>query len=496
MSFMDGIPGLSDNPIASSMRAIYGNIFPEATPQRTEMSIPLFSQSNDPTMDLFNNGVMPALAANGSAGVVPYNGVIAGNFGTMFTDPAGGNIAFIDTSQYSTMEQLADQPVDNPVLCQPYADGTQNQFGIYMPLFNLRGAYTGKNDTSRIDRAPGFHTLATHVLINQIQANLVQAERDTDMLQRTGAFRQQARGAVIYDGGREALAGDGSQAAKRRALPATSSASGYSNGRGSTNARVLKVLRELGALTAAELYKKIEFLGPIAKAEDSNNGATATAGYMALVTDRQFNYTLYSRGKIHNIFATAPREGDSLYFSVANYSRDQLQALGAATGFALMPGNSSSLKRAYGGAGFVGGAGRAAGSDEFAQVRGWADSESLHFMKPTAATEHLDALQADRFFVEREHRVALEYRKYRYNPDTDRMEPERDLVAEEGEQEALANIPDLVIEEYTSAASIIPVGRIKTPIIPRTTAAAILNAHYDHAACAAMDHFDIYQNCA
>ena len=49
-------------------------------------------------------------------------------------------------------------------------------------------------------------------------------------------------------------------------LTATSSASGYSNGRGSTNARVLKVLRELGALTAAELYKKIEFLGPIAKA--------------------------------------------------------------------------------------------------------------------------------------------------------------------------------------------------------------------------------------
>lgn len=497
---MAGIPAFNDNPIAEAMRGIYGNIFPEQTPQRTEMGMTLFSNGGDPTMDLLNNAVLPALGANGSAGVVPYDNFVAGNFTTMFGGGDTGNIAFVDASQYSTQENLADQPIDNPVICQPYADGTQNQFGIYMPLFNLRGTYRDGSAASQLERAQGFSTLATHVLINQIQANLVQAERDTSLLQRIGAIRQQSRGAVITAApNAAALAGDNSQAAKRRALPMTSNVNGYSNTNRSANARVLKVLRELGGLTAAELYQKIEFLGPIAKAEDVANGATSTAAYMASVTERIFNYTLYSRGKIHNIFTTEPREGASLYFSVANYSRDQLQALGAATGFSLVPSaanGSAGVKRSYGGAGFVGGAGRAAASDEFAQVRGWADNESLHFLKPTAATDYLDAREADRFFTEREHRVAVEYRPYRYNPDTDRMEPDRDLVAEEGLQEALANIPDLVLEEYTTAAAIIPVGRIKSPLVPRTTATAILNAHYDHAACAAMDHMDIYQNHA
>ena len=70
----------------------------------------------------------------------------------------------------------------------------------------------------------------------------------------------------------------------------------------------------------------------------------------------------------------------------------------------------------------------------------------------------------------------------------------RNLLAEEGLQEAIANLPDIVVENYLAPGIIIPVGTVKQRLTRHTTLKAILNAHYDAKLLALQPHVEIYQN--
>lgn len=501
------------NPVAGAVGAVAAAIFPEFTPLRTAMGVPPSTGRSDTSSQLLNQGVLPAVAANGGPGVVPWERQINAVFQSQFAGGGGNlNIAMIDTSHVTDDgTSTKDMAIDNQIFCAPYDDGAERQFDQYMLLFKLASDYTviqpGGAGTSvaKAQKAPGFHTLATLPLLNQIQAKLYRSYRNNQLLfQSGGGALQRARTAVLRadaanDPLEENRAWDDARVKRRRAVP-TVSPYLYGNSDRSVAARELSSLLSLGALDHERLYEKIQYLGPISQVgarQGTKCDPSASAGQM----DHTFNYTYHGRGKVHNTFGTHPQEGDVLYISVGFYRQDQLKALAAQTGTTNLTMSASETKRKYGetayaaGAAYVGAGLGLVDNDAFAQLRCWSSKEASHFLAPVPPSEYLDWKAYDRFCVGQEKRMAFEYQEYEYDAATDSMRA-RDLVAAEGLQEALASIPDLVHDGYMSSTFIIKVGTVKTPMNQPTTMQAILNAHMDHAALAAMPHIDIFQNRA
>jgi hypothetical protein len=135
---------------------------------------------------------------------------------------------------------------------------------------------------------------------------------------------------------------------------------------------------------------------------------------------------------------------------------------------------------------------RSADADNVVQIRGFSSTSTRQFMGDTSELEDMKPRDADRFYIEREHRVALEWREFIADPDTGSVK-ERALLDQEGEQEVREAVPSIVFENYMSAGIIIPVGTCKIGCAPLTEA-AILNAHFDHSSLDMLPHFDFFHN--
>lgn len=470
---------------------MYNALFPTNIPGMTSMAIPGISEPGErgdlPT-DVLTRTLIAAITEQGDAGTVPWSNEMDSDFNQIF---GGAEISYIDTSVVSTGEQMNDNILEKFYMSQPWNDGSEQKFEQYMPLFNLKP--DPQNST------PGFIPQATPVLINQIQAQLLKAERDGRLSVAMGA----ADAARNRFGALLPLTDPN---AKRRRIVGGSTPYDRVRYESTHNGRIeqspemekLATLRWFGALSAEELYAKINYAGPITQIWEGN-GPKPRPMYggakNSRINHRLISTSWHNRGKIVNIFATDPRPGDNLYFKIAPFSREQLAQL------SIEDGTSRNVSGTHSGYGdeslrvtpYISARGDA--SDAFVQLRGFSSREQRQFMGDTSAVDEMKPHLADRFYVEREHRAAMEWREFIYDPETGDMR-ERNLLDEEGEQEVRENLPSIVLENYKSLGVIIPVGVIKSKLNRRVSEQAILNAHYDHQAMAAMPHFDIYQNHA
>jgi len=461
-------PTETANPVGQQVNQLLGTLMPQRIPAVTGAQLPETANAESDGSAVMNQveaALLGAVSAQGGTGVVPFQSNLSRLMGQDLFAQSEQEIAFIDASQYTTQESLNDQPIINPIFAMPWAERYELEIKTYMPLFTLRA--------DSADRAPGFNPVATPVIINNLQARLLQAERD------------------------EALYGAGGMMAdrqpQRRRVVGNAAAMPRSRRGNNRSTRTLQMLRNFGALSAEELHRKLYFLGPVAQVYDSSGShATQAANYYGNPTsERIIAHTLYSRGKINNMFDPALEKGDQLYFSLIKCSRDELASFGAG---ATQTNSAAALNRKRkGDAQYVNVERRtAAASDEFVQVRGWSSRNAHAFLGNTSPLDAMRPEAQDRFYVEREMAAAVEYREYEYDADSDTVRLVDNLA--EGVQEALNNVPDVVLENYLASGVVIPVGTVKTPLPKRVTGRAILNAHFNHDALAALPHIDIYQN--
>lgn len=430
--------------------------------------------------DTMATAIINNIMAQGTVGVVPFNGQISDDFSIL----VNGDMAFVDTSVVSTAEQLNDMMLENPITATPWDDGSEKAIQQYDPLFAF--------SSDRKATSPGFHTLATPVIINQIQARLMQTERDAAIFGLSAPGRNRMRQVVNAS----------SMLAVDKRIRLIEARTPFDRVRPGTQQQVvdssrLEALRYYGSLTAEGLYAKLNYLGPVTQIWDSSgdpaggNSVVASASALqgrSLLSERVFNYSYHSRGKIANVFDPSLERGEQLYFSIANYSREALQEIGVSVH------NTSSLgKRAGEQSNYVGAVLRGASADEFVQIRGWSSRGGRQYLGDTSPFDSLCPEVGDRLHCERLRLAASTFRHYRFNDVTDEME-EVNIVGQEGMQEAIASLPDLVIENFLAASKIIPVGTVKERLPQLTTARAILNAHYDSRALALQPHVEIYEN--
>lgn len=482
------------NDVGAAIDRMLEHFLPSTIPSETSLGLGTVTVA-DLGGEEFGGGPSEALAnaifanftAQAAQTTVPFADQMATDFSTIVD-----SMAFVDTSVVTTDENFQDMMLENPVAATPWDDGSEKAFTQYNPLFTYR--------SDRKATSPGFHTVATPVVINQIQARLLQTERDAALFGLTAPARGRPR-PVSTVVAAHALAVD-----KRiRLLEARTP---HDRVRPGTQQQVvdsskLETLRYYGALKPEDLHAKYNYAGPITQIWDSqgaNNsaqgGMLSSAGSFAgrpLLSERVFNYSHYYRGKINNIFACEPVAGDQFFFSIARYNREQLLQIGSAAGVLLG-------KRTYASgddaphSSFVGSIQRSSTADEFVQIRGWSSREGREYLGDTSPLESLKPDAADRYYVERVELAASVYRQHRYNDVTDELEVVN-LAAQEGRQEAVANVPDLVLENFLALGVVIPVGTVKQVLSKKTTLHDILNAHYDSRLLSAQPHVEIYQHC-
>lgn len=450
---------------------LFAPILPELTPARTSIPSTSANFANggaSPTSTLWTTGVVPAVAANSGAGVVPMADTIRRDFASQFGTDI--NVAMIDTSTQTTTDSLQGQPITPAILAQRYAEGYEREFEVMMPLFNLRGqgVATPNNPHPRsINHKCGGASVATHVLLNQLQGRLHIAT------QRAGG-----RGDYVSDAAEHAN--------KQRRGQINKAAAARHPMIGDSANETLNTLRALGATDTQSLFAGIEWLGPISEVQKSGNG-----GYADPASERFFSYSIApSCGRIFNVFAARPRINERIYWSVAEYDEDTLESIGVACGFEQRTATAASSKRSRDS--FVGGEARGANYLRYPQVRGWSSADTNQIAKSIDKTEWLDVPALDLFYKARERQMLLDYTEYRYDAELDAVVEV--VRSYESEQEALDNMPSAMFDEYMSAAAVIPVGTIKSKSTACVSPYAIHLAHYKHEQLRAMPHMEIFQH--
>lgn len=434
----------------------------------------------DGPSDALATAILNNVADQASQSTVPFSAQITEDFSTLVDA-----MAFVDTSTVTTEENWNDMMLENPVAATPWDDGSEKAIEQYNPLFI--------NRSDRKATSPGFHTVATPVIINQIQARLLQTERDAAIFGLARPGRNRIRPPPTEH-----------QLAVDKRIRLIEARTPHDRVRPGTQQQVvdttkLETLRYYGALTPHELDAKWCYAGPVTQVWDSqptsSSGALSTSlsfNGRPLISERVFNYSLHFRGKINNIFGTELEKGDQLFYTIAPYNREQLLQIGAAAGMVLG-------KRTYGSgddaphSSFVGAIQRSATADEFVQIRCWSSREGREYLGDTSYLESFHPEVADRIYNEKMVLAASHYKQHRHNDVTDQIEVVN-LVAQEGLQEAIANVPDLVIENYLANGIVKPVGTVKEKLNRRTTLQAILNAHYDSRLLNLQPHVEIYEN--
>ncbi len=482
-------PAGENIPLGNMLGDLLNNLMPITAPADTHIALPSYgdADTNDfmPT-DTMTRALIDAISAQGGAGVVPWAPEIDSDFAEMFPQ---GAMAYIDASEPgTTAEQLNDMIYEKYSITAPWDDGSEQAFTQYMPIFRLK--------VDPQNSSPGIVPMADPPLLNQMTAQLLKAERNAKLAVAMGASKNRKWRALlpVTDPAtkmRRLVGGTTPFDRLRFSQPDRVAMS--------TTEKKLETLRFFSGTSVNELYEKIAYMGPITQIWESNGPKPRPPiGFASggRPNERIISTSWHVRGKINNCFASNPLEGDNLYFKLAHFSRDELSQLSVESGVAR---SIVGTKRGYGDKSYIISpqiGSRADSSDSFLQIRGFSSRDQRQFMGDSTGIDDLKPDLADRLYVEREHRAAIEWREFVYDPDTKRMRL-RDLLGQEGEQEVRENaVTWIVLRNYLTAAAIIPVGTIKEKITTDVNEHAILNGHYDHAALAALPHFDIYQNHA
>jgi hypothetical protein len=147
----------------------------------------------------------------------------------------------------------------------------------------------------------------------------------------------------------------------------------------------------------------------------------------------------WDRSYTFNVFASHIKKGDQLFYVVSDFDapyRSFFNPRGEAI------------------------AGRTNFASRFLQIRGMTDTEMPFVPGDTSAGGAFDDAdapgEADADYMRRDTLAAQEYEPLEYDPEFDMMRV-RDLIGQEGAQEALANVPQLVWEAY-HFGTVYPIG--------------------------------------
>jgi hypothetical protein len=437
--------------------------------------LPVESLGGPSPSDALSSIVQAHLQSIGSA-PTPFSSEI-GDF--MAPLLGGGGMSFVNAGDQSSAEALNDTMQLNYVVAQRWPDASERALRPGVPIF----AY---HSDLRVT-PPGWAVVASPVKVNEVQLKLAELERAV-------AFHGVA--AQVDDPRRMRFRSQNSMHVHAGTPMLNVSA---------VDNEELSTHRYWGATTVQGLYEKLNYVGPVHGIHSRENGSNDA--HWRLNNTRGETYITHAfgtRARVHNMFSTAPELGEQFYFSLGKYDRDDLLAIGYKTTPSPYDYYHSS---GYGHYGYGGGTGKrgygdisssyvttpernAADGNSVVQLRGWASRTGQQWLSKTSPIDTMKPEIADRFYVEREQRAAVEWVDTEFDTQTGELRIKKTL--DEGMQEAVANLPSIVLENYLESVYIYPVGHVKGYKNPDSTAAAIHNAHYDMAALVSQPLIEIF----
>jgi hypothetical protein len=244
------------------------------------------------------------------------------------------------------------------------------------------------------------------------------------------------------------------------------------------------------------LVSKVSYLGPITSVFNGDGPRPQTlSGFDYRRGETLLTHGWGTRAYVNNMFSVKPMKGDQLYLSIGKYTRDALLQVGVSAGWGSSQFASYDRKRGYDSmsSGWITTPTHTSDGDSFVQVRGWSSRDGQQWLGKTSPLETMKPAVQDRFYAEQEYRAAVDYRLYDYD-DTTGMFTVVNLAERDGVQETLAQMPDLVIENYLASNKTFPVGNVKEIENMESSPINILNAHYDHEHLARQPLIEIYLN--
>lgn len=487
----------ADGGIAAEVMSYASNF--DQFPKPLEHTAVITNADGSGALGAMYSAIQQTVAAQSDPGSIPYGEQFAG----MLSGVNGGSMALVDCGEVSTMDSLQDFIYENPVMALGWREGFHNEIKQYDPLFTIKSA-----------NANGRATIVSLPHINKFQAMLVAAERAGSMSGVTDELIAQQRVAhgTLSNNRRSAAAviasGIGSGSLDKRARPTATRVGLVSTATSlHTDASAIAHLRQYAALTARGLYDRVSYLGPCVQVYSANamkpnyaqaiNPLFGTTQLSASSADVMFTYSLpMARGQIASLFQPVNDQGDNLFFTIANYSRSELAKIGVPQSDATLgkrvlwdisDGNDGAATSS-----FIGAARGSAAADSFVQIRAWGSRYGIETLGLTSQMETMTPDVADTYYVQQTERAAAQYRFFKFNEVTDEVEL-RPLLEQEGLQEAIANVPDLVLEGFLARGIKIRAGVVKNRLSSVTTALDQFNAHYDMNLLHKLPHLDILQ---
>lgn len=472
------------------MDDMYEQLFPTTVPAETSMSLQDVATEGDgdaPT-DMILRAVIGAIGAQGGAGSNAWASEMAEDFQEIL---GSETMPFVDTSEVSTTEALNDNILEKSIACIPWNGAQEQQFTEYMPLFCL--------ETEARNRSPGFHAGATHVLINQMQAQRAQEERNAKLAVEMGKLGV----AASSDGWRKLLPLTDPNKKARRIIGGftphnpTRQVNNDNDVPLTAEEERLNTLKWYTGTEPEELFKKISFLGPITAIWDGNGPKPRPAHSLrgtGRPNERMFNYAFHNRGTIQQVFGPGKLvPGTELYVKVGIFSKSQMQALAAENGISATVGSKRVYDDESSYSNFIGApviSVQASDQDAFTQLHFFNSLYGHSWMSDTSAPG-FPPEAADVMCMQAERKVAREFRDYEVDEVTNTM---REVNKGEGLQEAINNLPSVILEHCKLPGCIKKIGTVRSQLNKAVSEEEHINAHYSHEVLAALPHISVQLN--
>lgn len=432
-------------------------------------SLPIETFGGDTPSDQLAGILTSHLSSMGTA-PVPFSNEISDYMSSIVP----GGISFVNAGEQSSAEAANELMQLNFFVAQRWPDASERALSEGVPMF----AY---HSDLRVT-PPGWAVVASPVKVNDMQLKLAE-------LERTVAFQGVAT--VIDDPRRMRFRSQNSMNVHTAPPMLNLSA---------VDEEDLATHRYWASTSVQGLHAKINYVGPVHNIHSRENGSHNESWRLNNTHGETYiTYAFGTRARVHNMFSVSPELGEQFYFSLGKYDRDDLIAIGTAVvptpyDYHYSSGYGASGKRGYGdiSSSYVTTPERnSADGNMVVQVRGWASRTGQQWLSKTSPVETMKPAIADRFYVEREMRAAVEWVDTEFDEQTGELRIKKTL-ADEGMQEAIANLPSIVIENYLDSVCIYPVGHVKGYKNPDSTSAAIHNAHYDMSALVSQPMIEIY----
>lgn len=438
--------------------------------------LPLETLPGDAPSEALANILMAHMQSRGSA-ATPFSSEIA-----EFLNPVLGGLpmSFVNAGDQSSSDALNDMPQANPFMATRWPDGSERSLREGVPIFALK--------SNLQTTAPGYAVVASPVKINDMQLKLAEMERAVAFYGLLPEVDDPRR--MRFRAQNSAHAHDFGTAVRLHTAPVGNA----------INTNDLAEHRYWASTSVQGLFRKMSYVGPVLSIHARENGShSALARFSFAQGESYLTHAFGTRARIHNMFSVKPEPGEQFYFSLGEYDRDDLLAIGLAP---QMPAFDylSNIGQHYGGKrGFgdissayvttpernAGGSGNAV-----VQLRGWASRSGQQWLSKTSPIDSMKPELADRFYAARERRAAVEWVDTEFDAKTGELLVKKTL--DEGMQEAVANLPSIVLENYIESVAIYPVGHVKGYLNPDSTPAALHNAHYDMSALVSQPLVEIY----